>query len=94
MDIHLDETDSGGRYRTVVDGHGAEMTFSKAGATMIIIDHTDVPDALRGQGVGVKLVERAVEDMRKAGKKIMPLCPFAAAQFRKHQEWHDVLQGR
>ena len=94
MDIALDETETGGRYHTVVDGHASEMTFSKAGATMIIIDHTDVPDALRGQGVGVKLVERAVEDMREAGKKIMPLCPFAAAQFRKHPEWHDVLQGR
>ncbi|MEN0039902.1 MAG: GNAT family N-acetyltransferase [Pseudomonadota bacterium] len=94
MDIALDETETGGRYFAVVDGHSSEMTFSKAGESMIIIDHTDVPDALRGQGVGVRLVERAVEDMRKAGKKIMPLCPFAAAQFRKHREWHDVLQGQ
>ena len=50
MDIALDETETGGRYHAVVDGHTSEMTFSKAGASMIIIDHTDVPEALRGQG--------------------------------------------
>ena len=66
------------------------MTFSRAGDTMIIIDHTGVPDVLRGQGLGEALVARAVSDMREAGRKIMPLCPFAAAQFGRHPEWADV----
>ena len=69
----------------------AEMTYSVAGSAMIIIDHTEVPEAYRGQGVGQALVQRAVEDMRRAGKKITPLCPFAAAQFRRHPDWQDVL---
>lgn len=92
--IELEETSSKGRY--VHRGSGgaeAEMTFSKAGEHLIIIDHTEVPDAFRGQGVGVRLVERAVADARTLGKKIMPLCPFAAAQFRRHAEWQDVLSG-
>ena len=25
-------------------------------------------------------------------KKIIPLCPFAASQFRRHAEWADVLK--
>ncbi|TIW42998.1 MAG: N-acetyltransferase, partial [Mesorhizobium sp.] len=33
-----------------------------------------------------------VEDARAAGKKIIPLCPFANAQFRRHPEWADVLK--
>ena len=70
------------------------MTFSKAGERLVIIDHTEVPDAFRGQGVGQALVARGVADARAAGKKILPLCPFAAAQFRRHQEWADVLQAR
>jgi hypothetical protein len=37
------------------------------------------------------LVQRAVDDARAAGKKLVPLCPFAAAQFRRHPEWSDVL---
>ena len=67
------------------------MTFSRAGETLLIIDHTSVPDAYRGQNLGVALVARAVEDARRKGLKIMPLCPFAAAQFRRHPEWGDVL---
>lgn len=91
--IELEGTDSKGRYfLRGPDGAVAEITFSKVGDTMIIIDHTEVPDAFRGQGVGLKLVTRAVEDMRAAGKKIIPLCPFAAAQFRRHGEWADVLK--
>jgi predicted GNAT family acetyltransferase len=92
-EIRLDDSGAKGRYfiRTAA-GDEAEMTFSKAGEHMIIIDHTEVPDAFRGQGAGLRLVTRAVEDMRAAGKKIIPLCPFAAAQFRKHPEWADVLK--
>lgn len=94
-DIHieLEEQANKGRYFVKgADGAEAEMTFSKAGDSQIIIDHTGVPDAFRGQGVGAKLVTRAVEDARAAGKKIIPLCPFAAAQFRRHPEWSDVLK--
>ncbi|MEZ5997183.1 MAG: GNAT family N-acetyltransferase [Hyphomonas sp.] len=91
-DIRREEGPTSGRYITVVNGHEAEMTFSKAGATRIIIDHTEVPKALAGLGVGVALVRRAVEDARAAGIKIIPLCPFAKAQIERHPEWQDVLQ--
>jgi predicted GNAT family acetyltransferase len=82
---------SGGRWRVTVDGHEAEMTYSRASAALIIIDHTAVPDALRGRGVGQALVLRAVEDARQDGFRILPLCPFAKAQFERHPEWWDVL---
>lgn len=91
-DIQLQENETKGRYiYRADDGTEAYMTFSKVGESMIIIDHTEVPDAFRGQKIGLKLVERGVEDARAAGRKILPLCPFAAAQFRRHPEWSDVL---
>lgn len=89
--IENEEGDTKGRYVVQVKDVDAEMTYSKAGDALLIVDHTDVPDALRGQRVGVALVSQAVEDARAAGKKIMPLCPFAKAQFARHSEWHDVL---
>ena len=91
--IELEDNGAKGRY--VVkgpDGAEAEMTFTKVGEHQLIIDHTEVPDAFRGQGVGARLVMRAVEDARAAGKTIIPLCPFAAAQFRRHPKWADVLK--
>ncbi len=92
--IQLQDTGSKGRYfLRGAGGAEAEMTFSKAGEHLLIIDHTEVPDAFRGQGAGLRLVTRAVEDARAAGKKIIPLCPFANAQFKRHPEWADVLKG-
>ncbi|WP_313137959.1 GNAT family N-acetyltransferase [Paracoccus jeotgali] len=92
IEITLEETDTKGRYREIVDGHEAEMTYSRAGKTTIIIDHTGVPDELRGRGVGQALVRRGIGDARAKGLKIIPLCPFAKAQIERHPEWQDVLK--
>lgn len=81
-----------GRYRMVVDGVEAEMTYSRAGEKLIIIDHTDVPAALRGRKVGERMVRQAVEDARREEVTIIPLCPFAKAQIDRHPEWQDVLR--
>lgn len=92
MTITHQEEGSKGTYTAHIDGKpDAELTYSRASDALIIIDHTGVPDELRGMGVGVKLVERAVLDAREAGTKIMPLCPFAKAQIQRHKEWQDVL---
>lgn len=94
MDIREEKSASGGRYIASVEGHEAEMTYSRASDHLIIVDHTGVPDALRGKGVGQALALHAVEDARKGGWKIIPLCPFFHAQAARHPEWNDVIQGR
>jgi predicted GNAT family acetyltransferase len=92
-DITFEETASRGRYSYRFGGEEAELTFSKAGEALVIIDHTGVPSAFRGKGIAEALVVRAVEDARAAGRKVLPLCSYAAAQFRRHPDWRDVLQG-
>ena len=92
IEITREDGETKGRYVAVVDGHEAEMTFSKAGPKRIIIDHTGVPEALKGKGVGKAFVQRAVEDARAGDYKLTPLCPFAKATLDKHPEWQDVVQ--
>lgn len=91
MDIQREETGSKGRYYTVVEGHEAEVTYSRASPRLVIVDHTGVPDALRGKGVGQALAAEAVEAARQGGWKIMPLCPFFRAQAMRHKDWQDVV---
>ncbi len=92
MDIQHESDGAKGRYVTRIgDGPGADLTYSRAGEGLIIIDHTVVPEAYRGQGVGAALVEHVVQEARKGKFSIVPLCPFAAAQFRRHPDWQDVL---
>lgn len=89
--VERETTGSKGRYHVVIDGVEAEMTYSRVSDSMMIIDHTEVPNALRGRKVGVRLVKQAVEDARREGVSIIPLCPFAKAQIERHPEWHDVV---
>ena len=67
----------------------ARMTYSVAGSR-VIIDHTEVDDALRGTGAGRKLVEAAVQWARQQNVKLLPLCPFAKSVFDKTPEYQDV----
>jgi hypothetical protein len=69
----------------------AELTFTIRGSSIISADHTEVPDSMRGTGMGLALVEHMIADARKSGMKIMPLCPYVATQFKKHPDWQDVM---
>lgn len=93
-DITLERNSGRGRYSaTIGDGDPAELTFVESGPGHIVIDHTYVPPQYRGRGVAFKLLARAVEDARAAGTKVTPLCSYAAAEFRNHPEWADILKG-
>lgn len=92
MEIQHEENGNKGRFYVHQDGEDlAEMTYVYAGDTKIIIDHTEVDDALRGQGAGKKMVEKAVLYAREKNLKILPLCPFAKSVFDKVSEFSDVL---
>jgi uncharacterized protein len=72
----------------------AEMTYSMTGTDLMIIDHTEVSDELKGKNVGYQLVHTAVEYARTKHIKILPLCPFAKSVFdKKGAEFADVLRG-
>ena len=68
------------------------MTYSKMNDQLFIIDHTEVSDTLRGQGVGKAMVMQAVEMAREQNTKILPLCPFAKSVFDRVAEIRDVLK--
>ncbi|MGJ3264572.1 MAG: GNAT family N-acetyltransferase [Salinarimonas sp.] len=90
--VRHEDNGAKGRYVVALEGAEAEMTYTRAGESLIIIDHTAVPDALRGRGLGLVLVRRAVEDARAAGRTIIPLCPFAKATIERHREFWDVVK--
>jgi uncharacterized protein len=69
------------------------MTYSIAGAALIIIDHTEVEPAYNGKGVGKQMLYKIVEMSREKNIKIIPLCPFAASIFKKAVDIKDVLKN-
>ncbi|MEM6305480.1 MAG: N-acetyltransferase [Pseudomonadota bacterium] len=95
LKITYSESDTKGRYGASVAGalSEAELTISKVSPTLVIADHTYVPDALRGRGLAQALAAQLVADARKKGQRIVPLCPFVRAYAKKHQkDLADVIQ--
>ncbi len=71
--------------------HLAAMSYSRANESLVIIDHTEVDPSLAGQGIGRLLLTAFVDWARSTGTKVMPLCPYAKAQFDKDASIRDVL---
>ena len=91
---HVENAGRGGFVIRGEDGKRvAEMTYTTAGETGIIIDHTEVDDSLRGQKVGDTLLSEAVKYAREKGLKVFATCPFALAKLKKTAEYADVFGG-
>ena len=95
LEIKHEDNVSGGRYYAALPGHAqeAELTYQRVRADLVIADHTLVPPAARGGGIAFQMVERLIADARDGGYRIVPRCPYIAAQFARHPEWADVLQS-
>lgn len=91
-EVRHEQHETRGRFVIDLDGGAeAELTYSRAGATKWIADHTGVPDAYAGRGIAGQLARALVREARAAGVKIVPLCPYVAAWFRKHPEEADLI---
>jgi len=89
-DTVLNNTDKN-RYELSVDGHLA-ATYYRIADSVITFVHTEVPDALAGRGVGSKLVKGALDQVRAAGLKVVPQCPFVRAYIERHPDYADLLK--
>ena len=90
--VQREDTDTAGRYVVYLPGGAeAEMTFRKTAPGTITIDHTGVPPEFRNFGIALKLVEAGIADAQRQGSKIVPLCSYVAAQFRRHPAWAPLL---
>lgn len=92
IEIQREEADGRGVFFFERDGvRLAQMTYSRVSDGVVIIDHTEVSDALRGMGVARKLLDTAVAWARATGTRFEVTCPYAKSQFAKDPSIHDVL---
>lgn len=78
------------RFELKVGDHVA-MAFYKVSDGVITFTHTEVPQALSGQGVGTRLARGALEQVKARGLKVVPQCPFIATFIQKHPEFSTLL---
>ena len=69
----------------------AEVDFPALDENTVSIDHTFVDPSLRGQGVAATLMKMTIEELRRSGRKAVPVCSFAQKWFDAHPEQADLL---
>jgi hypothetical protein len=80
-----------GRFEMASGGAVAFVDHRRAGDGRIALLHTEVPQALSGQGVGSKLVRGVLDSIRAEGGRAVPRCEFVAAYVARHPEYRDLL---
>jgi predicted GNAT family acetyltransferase len=78
------------RYELDVEGLSATVAYNLTGPHLMITE-TLVPTALEGRGIASRLARHVVEDARKRGLVILPVCTFFGHFFQKHPEQADVV---
>jgi len=93
LQVEVEEDPPRGRFKLVDDAGGmlGEMTFSRARDDLVIIDHTEVDESLRGKHGGLRLFEGMVAWARETGTQIMSTCPFTNSMFERDPSSRDVL---
>jgi uncharacterized protein len=78
------------RYELAVDGHIA-TTYYEIADGLVTFVHTEVPPELGGKGIGSKLMNGALNQVRAGGRKVIAQCPFVKAFIDKNATYQDLL---
>ena len=87
--IEKGATSLGGSFNTAITKNGMSTNLSPSYGRFI----TDIDVQMRSNiaVIGKDLVKAGVDFARQNNLKIIPLCPFAKAEFEKHADYTDVL---
>lgn len=78
------------KFYVIVDGLESHLEYVKSGE-VLNLNHTYVPNQLRGKGIAGKLVEAALKHVRENKLKIIPSCSYVAEFVRRHKQYDDLI---
>jgi uncharacterized protein len=78
------------RFEATLDGHTSVLTYREAAGRVTLI-HTEVPPELRGRRIADMLARGALEDARRRGLQVRPVCAFVQAFMKRHPEYADLV---
>jgi predicted GNAT family acetyltransferase len=86
----LNEHGKGAFVITENDEQLAQMVIAVSGSDLTVY-HTEVVPKAEGQGLAKTLLNAMVFYARNNSLKVIPLCPYVHAQFKRHpQEFEDI----
>jgi predicted GNAT family acetyltransferase/glutaredoxin len=82
------------RYELRLDGRLIGLAAYRRRDGRIALTHTEVDESCEGRGFGSRLAEAALDDARRQGLEILPLCPFIAHYVERHPEYQELVARR
>ncbi len=79
-----------GRFEMASGGAVAFVEYRREGDGRIALTHTEVPEALSGQGVGSRLVAGVLDRIRSEGGTVIAQCEFVSAFIRRHPGYRGL----
>lgn len=79
------------QFEAMVGGDKAVLTYAEQNGKLYVL-HTEVPEAMEGQGIGSALVRAAMEYARGRKVKVVPFCPFARAWLHRHHDYDGMVE--
>jgi predicted GNAT family acetyltransferase/glutaredoxin len=80
-----------GRYELRLDSGLIGLAAYRVRDGRLVLTHTEVDAACEGRGFGSKLAAAALDDARRKGLAVVPLCPFIAHVIARHPEYQDLV---
>ena len=65
----------------------------KLAERLLVVTHTEVEPEYEGQGVGGRLVQAVLDDVRQRGLHVLPICPFTKSWIERHPDYQDLVFG-
>ena len=88
-DVRRNDADR--RYELLVDGQLVGIADFSIDGSRVVLPHTEIDPRRRGQGLGALLVQGALEDIRAAGRTVVPACWYVRQYIDEHPEESDLL---
>ena len=78
------------KFTIAVDGDTVGLAAFTDRATQRVFTHTEVDDDFEGRGLATILVNKALDETKTDGLRVVAVCPMVAAFLDKHHEFDDV----
>jgi uncharacterized protein len=82
------------RYELRLDGRLIGLAAYRRRDGRIALTHTEVDESCEGRGFGSRLAAAALDDARRRGLRVLPLCPFIAHYVQQHPEYQELVARR
>jgi uncharacterized protein len=91
-DVDVEHRDNASQFTARTPSGLAYIAYEQPDDRTYDLQHTVVPEADRGRGIGGQLVRAALAHARQEGAKIIPTCPFVQAWLERHPAEKDVVK--